>query len=142
LEEGFQEMAGGHDLANGAESFHFALWRPDGGGVGPALTIADRAYAPKPGAPARPAIVREACQQLAGERRTLEKRYLHKIANTTDPDDYASLKEPTSRSLLERRLDSFPQLCTAVGLLNVSGHVFFPKSTQGISLAVAARQDH
>src|SRR5437667_12879791 len=76
-------MAGGHDLAIGAESFHFALWRPDGVGVGPALTIADRAYAPKPGAPARPAIVREACQQLAGERRTLEKRYLHKIANTT-----------------------------------------------------------
>jgi len=61
-----QEMEGGHDLANGAESFHFALWRLDGGGVGPAGTIADRAYAPKPGAPARPAIVREACQQLAG----------------------------------------------------------------------------
>jgi len=34
--------------------------------VGPAGTIANRAYAPKPGAPARPAIVREACQQLAG----------------------------------------------------------------------------
>src|SRR5580693_8379667 len=66
----FQEMEGGNDLANGAESFHFALWRPDGGGVGPAGTIAGRAYAPKPGAPARPAIVREACQQLAGERRT------------------------------------------------------------------------
>jgi len=32
----------------------------------PAGTIADRAYAPKPGAPARPAIVREARQQLAG----------------------------------------------------------------------------
>ena len=76
LDECFQEMEGGNHLANGAESFHFALWRPDGGGVGPALTIADRAYAPKPGAPARPAIVREACQQLAGERRTLEKRYL------------------------------------------------------------------
>src|SRR5258708_27827785 len=59
-------MEGGHDLANGAESFHFALWRPDGGGVGPAGTIANRAYAPKPGAPARPAIVRKACQQLAG----------------------------------------------------------------------------
>jgi hypothetical protein len=29
-------------------------------------TIASRAYAPKPGAPARPAIVRQACQQLAG----------------------------------------------------------------------------
>ena len=29
-------------------------------------TIASRAYAPKPGAPALPAIVRKACQQLAG----------------------------------------------------------------------------
>jgi hypothetical protein len=34
--------------------------------VGPAVTIANRAYAPKPGASARPAIVREACQRLAG----------------------------------------------------------------------------
>ena len=59
----------------------------------PADTIANRAYAPKPGAPARPAIVREACQQLAGERRTLEKRYLHKIANTTNlnPEVYLSV---------------------------------------------------
>jgi len=32
----------------------------------PAGPIADRAYAPKPGAPARPAIVREARQPLAG----------------------------------------------------------------------------
>ena len=84
LDECFQEMEGGHDLANGAESFHCALWRPDGGRVGSADTIANRAYAPKPGAPARPAIVREACQQLAGDRTILEKRYLHKIANTTD----------------------------------------------------------
>ena len=38
----------------------------------------DRAYAANPSAPARPAIVREACQQLAGEKRTLEKRYLRK----------------------------------------------------------------
>jgi len=42
------------------------------------------AYAPKPGAPARPVIVRKACQQLAGGRRTLEKCYLHKIGNTTE----------------------------------------------------------
>ena len=35
-------------------------------------TIASRAYAPKPGAPARPAIVRKACQQLAGGKNTGE----------------------------------------------------------------------
>jgi hypothetical protein len=46
-------------------------------------TIANRAYAPKPGAPARPTIVREACQQLAAGETVLEKRYLHEIPNTT-----------------------------------------------------------
>jgi hypothetical protein len=35
-------------------------------------TIASRAYAPKPGAAARPAIVRKACQQLAGGKNTGE----------------------------------------------------------------------
>jgi hypothetical protein len=35
-------------------------------------TIASRAYAPKPGAPARPAIVGKACQQLAGGKNTGE----------------------------------------------------------------------
>ena len=49
----------------------------------PAGPIADRAYAPKPGAPARPAIVREARQQLAGEKKNTGERYLHKIGNTT-----------------------------------------------------------
>jgi hypothetical protein len=62
----FQEMEGVDDLAKCPEPFHRALWRPDGGGMATAGTIASQAYAPKPGAPARPAIVRKACQQLAG----------------------------------------------------------------------------
>ena len=77
----------GHQVYVSNTPFHRALWRPDGGGLATAGTIASRAYAPKPGAPARPAIVREACQQLAGGRRTLEKRYLHKIGNTTQLRD-------------------------------------------------------
>src|SRR2546423_4716119 len=59
-------MEGGDDLAKCPEPFHRTLWRPDGGGMATAGTIASRAYAPKPGAPARPAIVGKACQQLAG----------------------------------------------------------------------------
>src|SRR5205085_5617064 len=62
----FQEMECVDDLAKCPESFHRALWRPAGGGMATAGTIASRAYAPKPGAPARPAIVGKACQQLAG----------------------------------------------------------------------------
>src|SRR5262249_36849428 len=47
-------------------------------------TIADRAYAPKPGATARPAIVfwRMLSSGWLAEENT-EKRYLHKIGNTT-----------------------------------------------------------
>lgn len=54
-----QEMESGDELANGPESFHHALRRPDGGGLEAAGTIADRDYAPNPDAPARPAIVGE-----------------------------------------------------------------------------------
>src|SRR6186997_1505113 len=51
-------MEGGDELANGAESFHPALWRPDGGGLEPTGTLEDRPYAPNPGAPVRPASVK------------------------------------------------------------------------------------
>src|SRR6186997_807043 len=51
-------MEGGDELANGAESFHPALWRPDGGGLKPTGTLEDRPYAPNPGAPVRPASVK------------------------------------------------------------------------------------
>jgi hypothetical protein len=61
----------------------------------PAGTIADRAYAPKPGAPARPAIVREACQQLAGGENSTgetlltqnQKHYL-KYYSSEDPNRF------------------------------------------------------
>ena len=49
-----------------------------------AITIAGRPYAPKAGAPARPAIVMESSPAAGWQgTKTREKRYLHKIGNTT-----------------------------------------------------------